>query len=103
MIKPKQPVYKPKNNTSTRKPSLPLKRNSSIVSNASDQSCMSDRIIYKKNVPDDPPHIQQPNEPRKMTADPQDQERPPISIGSDKSLKKIKSKLNMDGGSVAKK
>lgn len=49
MIKPKQQVHKQKNPT-TRKPSLPLKRNSSIHSNASDQSCMSDRIIYKKNV-----------------------------------------------------
>ncbi len=47
MIKPKQLVQKSKLPT-TRKPSLPIKRASSAQSNISDQSCMSDRIIYKK-------------------------------------------------------
>jgi hypothetical protein len=49
MIKPKQPVQKSKLPT-TRKPSLPIKRTSSVQSHASDQSCMSDRIIYKKST-----------------------------------------------------
>lgn len=49
MLKPKQQVHKQKNPT-TRKPSLPIKRNQSIQSNASDQSCMSDRIVYKKSA-----------------------------------------------------
>lgn len=52
MIKPKHLITKQKN-TTTRKPSLPIKRNSSIQSNISDQSCMSDRIIYKKNLGDE--------------------------------------------------
>jgi hypothetical protein len=49
MIKPKQPAQKSKLPT-TRKPSLPIKRTSSVQSHASDQSCMSDRIIYKKSA-----------------------------------------------------
>lgn len=48
MLKPKPQLNKQKNPT-TRKPSLPIKRNQSIQSNVSDQSCMSDRIVYKKN------------------------------------------------------
>lgn len=51
MIKTKQQINKIKNCV-IRKPSLPLKRVSSIQSNYSDQSsCMSDRIIYKKSLP----------------------------------------------------
>lgn len=50
MIKPKTPFTstKPKPIIVTRKPSLPLKRNQSIISN---YSCLSDRIYdnsYKK-------------------------------------------------------
>lgn len=68
MIKPKQPLTKALANNShllnnisinsnknptTRKPSLPIRRTSSAQSVMSDQSCMSDRVVYsnqcKKN------------------------------------------------------
>ena len=50
MIKAKQPIGKIKNNV-VRKPSLPIKRTSSVQSNYSDQSCMSDRVACKKSLP----------------------------------------------------
>ncbi len=50
MIKAKQPINKIKSSV-VRKPSLPIKRTSSVQSNYSDQSCMSDRITYKKSLP----------------------------------------------------
>lgn len=38
-------------NSMIRKPSLPIRRTSSAQSNNfSDHSCMSDRIVYKKNI-----------------------------------------------------
>lgn len=50
MNKQKQPASKANKTPTTRKPSLPIKRNSSIVSITSDKSCLSDRIIYRKNT-----------------------------------------------------
>lgn len=50
MIKPKQPLNSKIKSAIVRKPSLPIKRTSSVQSNVSDQSCMSDRIIYKKPI-----------------------------------------------------
>lgn len=53
MIKVKQPFAKLKNPI-PRKPSLPIKRASSAHSNISDQSsCLSDRVAYKKSLPQD--------------------------------------------------
>jgi len=53
MIKVKQPIAKFKNPIA-RKPSLPIKRGSSAHSNISDQSsCLSDRVPYKKSLPQD--------------------------------------------------
>lgn len=49
MIKPKQPFFKVKNTSISRKPSLPIKRTSSVHSQMSNNSCMSDRIIYHKH------------------------------------------------------
>ena len=48
MIKPKQPFFKVKNAGLSRKPSLPIKRAASSHSHLSNNSCMSDRIIYHK-------------------------------------------------------
>jgi hypothetical protein len=61
MIKPKQPLGKiistnnqfinivSNKNPTTRKPSLPIRRSSSAQSAYSDQSCMSDRVVYSQN------------------------------------------------------
>lgn len=52
-MKPKQPLTTINNrnnnnnkNPTVRKPSLPIKRASSVQSCLSDQSCMSDRVVY---------------------------------------------------------
>ncbi len=54
MMRPKQPLNSistssrnnNNKNPTTRKPSLPIKRASSVQSALSDQSCMSDRVVY---------------------------------------------------------
>lgn len=93
MIKARQPVSKPKTQPA-RKPSLPVKRNASVVSNYSSQSCMSDRIIYKR----DSQVSRHADSPSPLPTPIRN-----ISILSDKSVKKIKSKLSAGAAEMSRK
>lgn len=102
MIKPKQPLNKIKN-AIVRKPSLPIKRTSSALSCASDHSCMSDRIIYKKAALIENPNPSiTVNDQRNMLSNTFDNQKSNPINASQRSLKKIKNKLSV-GSEVIKK